>query len=94
MEAQAKPDILFNEILTMKESQHPNLVNFLDSYLLTGTLWLIMEYVDGASLQFVIQANNWTMREEMIALITKSVLEGLAYLHQSNVCIQFKMNIN
>ena len=34
----------------MKGSLHPNIVNFIDSYLLKGDLWVIMEYMEGGSL--------------------------------------------
>lgn len=37
---QVKKDILINEILVMKESKHPSIVNYIDSHLLEGVLWV------------------------------------------------------
>ena len=47
----------------MKESQHPNIVNFLESYLVTGKsneLWLgwwWSEYMEGGALTDIIENN-------------------------------------
>ncbi len=37
---QVKKDVIINEITIMKESHHPNIVNYIDSYILEGTLWV------------------------------------------------------
>ena len=45
---QPRIELIVNEILVMKESQHPNIVNFLDSYLVKNNeLWVVMEYMEG-----------------------------------------------
>ena len=46
--------LIINEILVMKGSLHPNIVNFIDSYLLKGDLWVIMEYMEGGSLTDIV----------------------------------------
>jgi len=38
---QPKKDLIINEILVMRESQHPNIVNFIDSYLIRDELWVL-----------------------------------------------------
>ena len=69
---QPKNDSIVNEIMLMKESQHPNIVNFLDSYLVTEReLWVVMEYMDGGALTDVI-ANN-SLSEEHISRICREV---------------------
>ena len=50
-----------NEILVMKESQHPNIVNFLESYLVKSNelwVWLVMEYMEGGALTDIIENNS------------------------------------
>ncbi|KAG5459825.1 MAG: Pkinase-domain-containing protein [Olpidium bornovanus] len=56
----------------MKESGHPNIVNYLDSYLLRSSeLWVVMEYMEGGALTDVIDNN--TLSEEQISAITLEV---------------------
>ncbi|ORY53006.1 kinase-like protein [Rhizoclosmatium globosum] len=40
---QPRKDLLLNEIIIMKESAHPNIVQYIDSYLVGGDLWLILD---------------------------------------------------
>ncbi|KAJ3140116.1 Protein kinase [Physocladia obscura] len=40
---QPRKDLLLNEILIMKECMHPNIVQYVDSYLVGGDLWLIIK---------------------------------------------------
>ncbi|GIY72161.1 hypothetical protein CEXT_84021 [Caerostris extrusa] len=42
---QPKKELIINEILVMREKKHPNIVNYLDSYLMEDELWVIMEYL-------------------------------------------------
>jgi serine/threonine protein kinase len=63
-----------NEILVMKESQHPNIVNFLESYLVKSNelwLWVVMEYMEGGALTDIIENN--TLDEDQISGICLEV---------------------
>lgn len=61
-----------NEILVMKESQHPNIVNFLESYLVKNNeLWVVMEYMEGGALTDIIENN--TLEEDQISGISFEV---------------------
>ena len=61
-----------NEILVMKESQHPNIVNFLEAYLVrSNELWVVMEYMEGGALTDIIENN--TLEEDQIASICLEV---------------------
>ena len=56
----------------MKESQHPNIVNFLDSYLVkSNELWVVMEYMEGGALTDIIENN--TLEEDQISSISMEV---------------------
>jgi len=77
---QVKKDVITNEIMIMKDSHHPNIVNYIDSYLVDGTLWVVMEFIDGGSLTEVIETNP-DISEPVIAAVCKEVIKGLEYLH-------------
>lgn len=75
---QPRKELIVNEILVMKESQHPNIVNFLESYLVKNTeLWVVMEYMEGGALTDIIENN--TLEEDQISSICYevSILDGL-----------------
>ncbi|CAG8753420.1 10471_t:CDS:2, partial [Gigaspora rosea] len=79
LKQQPKKDLIINEILVMKESRHRNIVNYIDSFLWKGDLWVVMEFMEGGSLTDVVTNN--IMTEGQIA----ATLEGLAHLHSKGV---------
>ncbi|KAI7879572.1 Pkinase-domain-containing protein [Lichtheimia hyalospora FSU 10163] len=83
LEQQPKKELIINEIVVMRQSQHPNIVNFIDSYLWERDLWVVMEYMDGGSLTDVVTYNM--MLEGQIAAVCLEVLKGLQHLHRNGV---------
>jgi p21-activated kinase 1 len=83
LEQQPKKDLIINEILVMKESRHRNIVNYIDSFLWKGDLWVVMEYMEGGSLTDVVTSNM--MSEGQIACVCRETLEGLKHLHSKGV---------
>lgn len=83
LEQQPKKDLIINEIMVMKESRHRNIVNYIDSFLFSGDLWVMMEYMEGGSLTDVVTAN--IMTEGQIAAVTYETCEGLRHLHSKGV---------
>jgi serine/threonine protein kinase len=71
---QPRKELIVNEIIVMKESVHPNIVNYLDSFLIENDseLWVIMEYMNGGALTDVIE-NNPVISEDQIAAICNEV---------------------
>ena len=83
---QPRKELIVNEIIVMKESQHPNIVNYLDSFLQENTmeLWVVMEYMEGGALTEVIE-NNPQISEGQIASICRETCKGLSHLHSQNI---------
>ena len=71
---QPRKELIVNEIIVMKESSHPNIVNFLDSFLQEGNneLWVVMEFMEGGALTDVID-NNPHITEPQISTICNEV---------------------
>ncbi|KAI0318186.1 kinase-like domain-containing protein [Amylostereum chailletii] len=84
LNTQPRKELIVNEILVMKESHHPNIVNFLNSYLLRNTeLWVAMEFMEGGALTDIIENN--TLEEDQIACISNETCKGLGHLHSQHI---------
>ncbi|KAI1317541.1 signal transducing kinase of the PAK [Mortierella claussenii] len=83
LEQQPKKDLIINEILVMKESSHKNIVNYIDSFLFRGDLWVVMEYMEGGSLTEVVTTNE--MGDPQIGAVCRETLLGLEHLHSKGV---------
>lgn len=71
---QPRKELIVNEIIVMKDSKHPNIVNFLDAFLQeeSSELWVVMEFMEGGALTDVID-NNPSISEDQIATICLEV---------------------
>ncbi|KAJ5466720.1 Serine/threonine-protein kinase CLA4 [Penicillium diatomitis] len=86
LRSQPRKELIVNEIIVMKDSQHANIVNFLDSFLQESSneLWVVMEFMEGGALTDVID-NNPVITENQIATICFETCKGLAHLHSQNI---------
>ncbi|NXP59186.1 PAK3 kinase, partial [Chloropsis cyanopogon] len=74
---------VLKEILVMREKKNPNIVTYLESYLVNETVLLVLEYMDGGSLADVITRKRMTVGH--IATVCRECLQGLAFLHANQV---------
>uniref|UniRef100_A0A8C7RDX0 non-specific serine/threonine protein kinase n=1 Tax=Oncorhynchus mykiss TaxID=8022 RepID=A0A8C7RDX0_ONCMY len=72
LQKQPKKELIINEIMVMKELKNPNIVNYVDSFLVGEELYVVMEYLT-------------CMDEAQIAAVCRECLQALEFLHANQV---------
>lgn len=92
---QPRKQVILNEIVVLKETQHPNIVNFVNAYLSHVELSVVMEYMEGGDLTDVIE-NNVTMREDQMAgimlQVRPDIFSSLSHLGQFQTLVSSCFN--
>ncbi|XP_058680403.1 serine/threonine-protein kinase PAK 3-like [Ammospiza caudacuta] len=83
LEEEMSEELAANEILAMRDNRSPNIVTYLDSYLVDAELWLAMEFMDGGTLFDVLRAVY--LEEGQIGAVCRECLQGLHFLHSRQV---------
>ncbi|EGG14776.1 p21-activated protein kinase [Cavenderia fasciculata] len=75
--------LLVTEIAIMKTSQHENIVNYIDSYIVNDReLWVAMEFMGGGCLTDILEAfDSVKLSEVQIAYCVRETLKALQYIH-------------
>ncbi|CAG4945625.1 unnamed protein product [Parnassius apollo] len=80
---QQRRELLFNEVVIMRDYPHANIVEMHASYLVGDELWVVMEYMAGGSLTDIVTRSR--MDPEQIATVCKQCLKALSFLHGQGV---------
>lgn len=80
---QQRRELLFNEVVIMRDYHHPHIVDMYDSFLVGDELWVVMEFLQGGALTDIVTNNK--MNETQIATVCKACLKSLAFLHSNGV---------
>ncbi|XP_007537392.1 serine/threonine-protein kinase PAK 6 isoform X2 [Erinaceus europaeus] len=80
---QQRRELLFNEVVIMRDYHHLNVVEMYKSYLVGEELWVLMEFLQGGALTDIV--SQVRLNEEQIATVCEAVLQALAYLHAQGV---------
>uniref|UniRef100_A0A8C7MYK7 non-specific serine/threonine protein kinase n=1 Tax=Oncorhynchus kisutch TaxID=8019 RepID=A0A8C7MYK7_ONCKI len=80
---QQRRELLFNEVVIMRDYHHENVVDMYNSYLVGDELWVVMEFLEGGALTDIV--THTRMNEEQIATVCVLVLRALSYLHIQGV---------
>ncbi|KAG7463865.1 hypothetical protein MATL_G00181210 [Megalops atlanticus] len=75
---------LQDEVDLLKTLRHANIVGFLGTGLQDNVVSIFMEYVPGGSIASIIHRFG-PLPEKVLALYTRQILEGVAYLHRNRV---------
>ncbi|CAD8116732.1 unnamed protein product [Paramecium sonneborni] len=75
----------FNEILIMQKLKHDNIVQLTDIYVGENTFYLILEYLEGKSLDEIFQYQQSNFEQEQIQIIIKLILQAIDYMHSEGV---------
>nr|XP_009686289.1 PREDICTED: serine/threonine-protein kinase PAK 4-like [Struthio camelus australis] len=51
---QQRRELLFNEVVIMRDYQHENVVEMYNSYLVGDELWVVMEFLEGGALTDIV----------------------------------------
>jgi len=74
--------LVVTEIDIMRSSTHPNVVEYMDSYVENDQLWVVMEFMGGGCLTEVLdQYPRVVMTEPQMAHVARETLQSLVYIH-------------
>jgi serine/threonine-protein kinase len=72
------------EALSVSSLQHENIIHIYDFYKLGGSLFIVMEFVDGIDLYDLLEKNP-TLPPDVAAIIAMQVARGLDYAHYRGI---------
>lgn len=72
------------EIDTMKDLEHPNIVQYLGCERKEFSISIYLEYIPGGSIGSCLRKHG-KFEESVVRSLTRQALEGLAYLHQEGI---------
>ncbi|KAA0193748.1 M4K3 [Fasciolopsis buskii] len=81
----AKDDVraILQEIQTLRDCKHSNIVQFFGSYFRNNKLWICMEFCGGFSMQDIYTNIRRPIEENCIAFVTRETLRGIEYMHKA-----------
>ncbi|KAL9959145.1 hypothetical protein ACROYT_G036235 [Oculina patagonica] len=77
-------ELIQQEIAMMQNCQHPNIIQYIGSYIRRDKLWIAMEFCGAGSAQDI-YCMTGPCSEPQISFICVETLKGLAYLHDKNL---------
>lgn len=83
LEKQSRREMIISEIVVMKDSKFRSIVNFIECYMVSKDLWIVMEYMQGGQLTQVVEKT--IMNEIQMATIVRECLEALNFLHSKHI---------
>ena len=79
-----------NEARTLARLNHPYFPNVTDFFSLDNRYYLVMEYVDGETLEDHVKQNPGFLREEVVVRWAGQLCDALSYLHSQSPPVVFR----
>ncbi len=73
------------EAQTLAQFDHPNILRVLQYFGLLGTAYLVLEYIEGQSLEHWLAATDDVPSQEACEQFTRAMLDALETLHRNNI---------
>ena len=72
------------EALNLSKLQHPNIIKVIESFEANNTVYYVMEYINGGSLDDYITKNNGLKEDEAIKIV-KQIASALSFMHKNKM---------
>jgi len=77
--------LFFQEASTLAELKHPNIVNVVNFFRANGTVYMVMDYQEGANLQDYLKKYKGGLSEKFLRVVFPRLLNGLAAIHAQDL---------
>lgn len=77
--------LFLQEASTLANLKHPNIVNVVNFFRANGTVYMVMEYTEGANLQDYLKKYNGGLTEKFIRVVFPRLLKGLKLIHENDL---------
>eukprot|EP01060_Flectonema_neradi_P022308 TRINITY_DN30574_c0_g1_i1.p1 TRINITY_DN30574_c0_g1~~TRINITY_DN30574_c0_g1_i1.p1 ORF type:complete len:758 (+),score=160.13 TRINITY_DN30574_c0_g1_i1:47-2275(+) len=84
LQQQLELEQIINEVSILSQLRHDNIVSYIGSGVVTGSVIICMEYVPGGSLQSLIEQFGH-LPQTVIRRYAKDIMKGLKFLHASDI---------
>jgi serine/threonine protein kinase len=75
----------FKEASILATLKHPNIVSVINFFQAHGTVYMVMEYEEGANLQSYIRSRRGNLSEKFLRTVFPMLLQGLKAIHSKGV---------
>lgn len=73
------------EVSALKKLHHTNIVHITESFEAFGTVYIVMEYRPGKSLQYYINKSSGGFKEHVLRAVFPPLIDGVRLVHENNL---------
>lgn len=77
--------LFLQEASALATLKHPNIVNVVNFFRANGTVYMVMEYTEGANLQDYLKKHKGGLSEKFLRVVFPRLLKGLKLIHENDL---------